>query len=290
MVNKTCIQCGKEFELTDDEISFYNSKGLELPKRCKDCRKANKKKKFANRKYYNNKKKKNSNEEKKDEEIRSDAQSFEAFEKSPTVEKKKRSEALSSGPEGKALDKNSEGGQGKKTSFGKIGAIGALAAVFIAGISGGVIANNNKETLLDDPSAVVSNVSELSEEKLNEHDRAIDEALDKASKAATEANENEEGAIRPDTENIVFTFRNEDTLNSHYNDHGLEMGFESPKEYEKAADKVIHDPKSLYKTEAEDGDHVYYLEDSNEFVIVSLDGYIRTYFYPDGGKDYFDRQ
>ncbi len=40
----------------------------------------------------------------------------------------------------------------------------------------------------------------------------------------------------------------------------------------------------------EDGDDVYYLESTNEFVIVSTDGYIRTYFYPSNGKDYFDRQ
>ena len=40
----------------------------------------------------------------------------------------------------------------------------------------------------------------------------------------------------------------------------------------------------------ERGDDVYYLEETNEFVVVSTDGYIRTYFLPDGGKAYFDRQ
>ena len=35
---------------------------------------------------------------------------------------------------------------------------------------------------------------------------------------------------------------------------------------------------------------VYYKEDTNEFVVVSTDGYIRTYFNPDSGKKYFDRQ
>lgn len=37
----TCVQCGKRFELTDGEIDFYRSKGLDLPKRCKDCRNKN---------------------------------------------------------------------------------------------------------------------------------------------------------------------------------------------------------------------------------------------------------
>ncbi len=37
----TCVQCGNEFELTQNEIDFYESKGLDLPKRCKDCRDRN---------------------------------------------------------------------------------------------------------------------------------------------------------------------------------------------------------------------------------------------------------
>ena len=38
------------------------------------------------------------------------------------------------------------------------------------------------------------------------------------------------------------------------------------------------------------GDDVYYVEDTNEFVVLSRDGYIRTYFNPDRGKAYFDKQ
>lgn len=37
----TCSQCGKTFELTQNEMNFYNSKGLDLPKRCKSCRDKN---------------------------------------------------------------------------------------------------------------------------------------------------------------------------------------------------------------------------------------------------------
>ena len=53
-MKKTCIQCGKEFEMTDSEISFYESKGLELPKRCSSCRKANKRNKA--KRYHDRKK------------------------------------------------------------------------------------------------------------------------------------------------------------------------------------------------------------------------------------------
>ncbi len=87
-----------------------------------------------------------------------------------------------------------------------------------------------------------------------------------------------------------YCFRNEDLLNEHYEKHGKEMGFASAAEYEMAASAVITNSKALHKTEAEDGDDVYYIEETNEFVVVSTDGYIRTYFNPSSGKDYFDRQ
>ena len=87
-----------------------------------------------------------------------------------------------------------------------------------------------------------------------------------------------------------YCFRNEDLLNQHYEKHGKEMGFASAAEYEMAASAVITNSKALHKTEAEDGDDVYYIEETNEFVVVSTDGYIRTYFNPSSGKEYFDRQ
>ncbi|MBO4591087.1 MAG: hypothetical protein J5684_00810, partial [Eubacterium sp.] len=57
-----------------------------------------------------------------------------------------------------------------------------------------------------------------------------------------------------------------------------------------AASDVVTNPNSLHKIEKEDGDDCYYLEETNDFVVVSTDGYIRTYFRPDRGKDYFDKQ
>lgn len=38
MKKQKCVSCGKQFTLTDREIDFYNSKNLDLPKRCKTCR------------------------------------------------------------------------------------------------------------------------------------------------------------------------------------------------------------------------------------------------------------
>lgn len=88
----------------------------------------------------------------------------------------------------------------------------------------------------------------------------------------------------------VYVFRNQKLLNEHYEKHGIEMGFASAESYQAAASAVITNPNSLFKIEAEDGDGVYYLEATNEFVVLSTDGYIRTYFLPSSGKAYFDRQ
>lgn len=89
---------------------------------------------------------------------------------------------------------------------------------------------------------------------------------------------------------VSYTFRYDDLLQSHYEKHGIDMGFDSPEEYLAAANAVIANPGALTKTEAEDGDMVYYVEETNEFVVLSTDGYIRTYFLPDSGRRYFDRQ
>lgn len=97
-----------------------------------------------------------------------------------------------------------------------------------------------------------------------------------------------EAAVEPAVANVRF--RNFKLLNSHYNKHGVEMGFASAEEYEQAAAQVVANPESLHKIEAEDGDDVYYLESTNDFVVVSTDGYIRTYFRPDRGKAYYDKQ
>jgi hypothetical protein len=91
-------------------------------------------------------------------------------------------------------------------------------------------------------------------------------------------------------EYVQYTFRNEKLLKEHFEKHGIEMGFSSEAEYQQAASDVANDPEALHKLEKEDGDDVYYLEETNEFVVVSTDGFIRTYFCPDSGIKYFEKQ
>ena len=87
-----------------------------------------------------------------------------------------------------------------------------------------------------------------------------------------------------------YKFRNDKLKNQHYEKHGKEMGFKSADDYENAASDVANSQDALHKKEKEDGDDVFYIEDTNDFVVISGDGYIRTYFNPDSGKAYYDKQ
>ncbi len=101
---------------------------------------------------------------------------------------------------------------------------------------------------------------------------------------------NEPQSTAGSTPAATYKFRSKTLLNQHYEKHGKEMGFASAEEYEKAAAAVPNSPNVLHKTEKEDGDDVYYIESTNEFVVISTDGYIRTYFNPDNGIDYYNKQ
>ncbi len=91
---------------------------------------------------------------------------------------------------------------------------------------------------------------------------------------------------------VNYYFANKNLLESHFKKHGAEFEgiYKTAEEYEKGASKVINSPDALYKTEKEDGDHIYYIEKTNEFVVLSTSGKIRTYFKPTDGIEYFNRQ
>lgn len=107
---------------------------------------------------------------------------------------------------------------------------------------------------------------------------------------STEPSSSKEEASSKNDVDTNLIFRNKELLDQHYEKHGIEMGFKSAEEYLEAANKVLENEDVLHKVEAEDSDDVYYLEETNEFVVVSKDGYIRTYFNPSDGIDYFNRQ
>ncbi|MBP5268907.1 MAG: hypothetical protein J6Z29_10160 [Ruminococcus sp.] len=144
------------------------------------------------------------------------------------------------------------------------------------------------DLIIEDSSS--SDVVEKTIESIAQVESSAGSETEEGSSAVeTEASVSED-SISDNNEYTEYWFRTKKQRDQHYEKHGIEMGFANADEYRKAASDVVNDPTALHKTEKEDGDDVYYIEDTNEFVVVSKDGYLRTYFNPDKGKDYYDRQ
>ena len=228
MITKKCRQCGKEFTLTDGEIDFFKSKGLELPNRCAECRKKNK------------------------------------------------------------AAKNAHASDSKKRPI----SVGIVVLLILALAFGYAISQINSAKLSNND---VTDIGETISTAVTEAETTAEVTeTSTVTEAETTSETTETSTIAESAETEIpakqYCFRNSELLNEHYKSHGIEMGFASAEEYEKAAAAVIDAPGVLHKYEKEDNDDVYYLESTNEIVIVSTDGFIRTYFKPDRGKDYFDEQ
>ncbi|MBR6307509.1 MAG: hypothetical protein IKR39_02780 [Lachnospiraceae bacterium] len=166
-----------------------------------------------------------------------------------------------------------------------------IAALFIAFYVFPRLLNGNGYAGVDNPVVTTSaTAEEESELVLLTSTESSTEALIETSTETTVETSSEISTEPEEEETVEYRFRSKKLLNQHYDKHGIEMGFESAADYEKAASAVVNNPDALHKTEKEDGDDVYYLKATNEFVIVSKDGYIRTYFNPRDGIDYFNRQ
>lgn len=88
----------------------------------------------------------------------------------------------------------------------------------------------------------------------------------------------------------TYTFRDEEHLLEQYEKHKDKFHYDTPEEYEEQANRVIHTFAVLHKQEKEGDDNIYYAVDTNELVVVSSDGYIRTYFKPEEGMKYYNKQ
>ena len=194
---------------------------------------------------------------------------------------------------------SNNGKKGKKSNLYYI-----VVALFLI-LSGALGGNQLEESVQDsyvsdvsdvavDSQVVENEVSDMTEEPQDSENEAVDiqnneEDAGNSKSDSTETEVSEEETELEEVE-ILYTFRYRNNLDSHYEKHGIEMGFDSPEEYLAAANKALANPDILHKIEAEDGDDVYYLEATNEFIVISTDGYIRTYYYPTDGIDYFNRQ
>lgn len=254
----TCVQCGKSFELSDSEIDFYRKKNLHLPKRCKECRQKNKQKQGMSSRESNS------------------WNTQDQYDAAP-------------------------GQDNKKIGKWVYGVIIVAVLLLILGIK---VSRSAFESY--DEGYTYS-----AEDVQNDFSRDVDTGRSEpVNPAHVEQNKvaNVE-TVDPEPEQIAaadtvtadpiqdsspvvrqYYFRNAKLLEEHYQKHGIEMGFASAEEYQAAASAVVLNENSLHKLEAEDGDDVYYLEATNDFVIVSTDGYIRTYFRPDSGINYYNKQ
>ncbi len=241
-MKRTCKQCGKEFELSDSEIKFYQRKGLELPKRCQECRNQNKGAVGGrNRNGRNNR-------------------SYPAF----------------------------------------------VAAVVLMLLATFLVKNN----FWDSPDDVwVSEDTEsfsgyLPQELADttQGEPPQDVAKESAAEPEIAQGEEEQSGTQESLQQSVpsetsteaavpepaLKFRKAQYLTQHFEKHGDEFPYATEEEYLQGANNVVTNPDVLHKLEAEDGDDVYYVESTNEFVVVSTDGFIRTYFKAD--MDYYNRQ
>ncbi len=144
--------------------------------------------------------------------------------------------------------------------------------------------------------------TETSDGKMSDGENSNDEIFDSETAAKTVISDEITSADIPETseadlsemEKAVqkYYFRSEKLFDSHYEKHGAEFGDITQDEYLDLANELINaeGENILHKTEKDDGDFLYYDTETNEFLVLSTDGYIRTFFKPSAGLDYWERQ
>lgn len=266
-MKRTCKQCGKEFELSDSEINFYKGKGLELPKRCQECRNRNKGSTGYTR----------------------------------TTDKGQSTiRPVSSGSGGR----NRKGRNNKSYPAFVAAIVLMLLAAFLiknnfgdssenilvtenAEVSNGYLPQEPADTTPDEPpqDAEKESAAEQETAQYSEVEEEQPGTQETGLQQSTPSETSTEEAAVPEP---ALKFRKAQYLTQHFEKHGAEFPYATEEEYLQGANNVITNPDALHKLEAEDGDDVYYVESTNEFVVVSTDGFIRTYFKAD--MDYYNRQ
>jgi pyocin large subunit-like protein len=78
-------------------------------------------------------------------------------------------------------------------------------------------------------------------------------------------------------------------LEQHFRKHGAEMGFATMEDYLRAAQALVRGGPGV-ETLQQGGDTLFFREDTDEFAVLSSRNVIRTYFRPDDGRRYWERQ
>ncbi len=162
-------------------------------------------------------------------------------------------------------------------------------------------ANELKEALGEITSAVSevsegigSEISEALGEVTNVSEQInseVSEALGELTTASETTVKPEETAVTTSEPEKWYTFRNKTRYDEHFEKHGAEFGNITKEEYLQLANDLINSTSDrvLHKY-SEDGDYMYFDQDTNHFLVLSEDGYIRTFFIPTAGINYWNRQ
>ena len=301
-MKRICKQCGTEFTLTQDEIIFYQSKNLHIPKRCEKCRMENRAggKTGAGMRPVSSGKKPTGNNYKS---VKTPGQVVRTYDAGKNDKKKVWIAVaavlllLAAGIVGFRLTLLPEP-NGAVTEIQPIQEVRddvqAVADIEAVADSREMVEEPAEEISAEQPPAPdieseISADSTLPETEEMQRPQTADEVSD----TVPEPDEITEQTPASEVEQapaVVYNFRKAEYLQEHFEKHGAEFGYATAEEYLAGANRVVASPEALHKLEAEDGDDVYYLESTNEIVFVSTSGYLRTYFKPNDGKAYFDRQ
>ncbi len=83
---------------------------------------------------------------------------------------------------------------------------------------------------------------------------------------------------------VPFRFRNARKLARHFSDHRADFGATTEAEYEQMADEFLSNPLTAdcyERIRAADNDTIRFTVITDEYAVLSYDGFIRTYFKPD---------
>ena len=160
----------------------------------------------------------------------------------------------------------------------------ALAVLMLTGLKGKSADSSEKDT-----SSAVMTASSAESEQQAEQEETTTTTTASSDAAATTTTAS---ITEQEKEYVSYTFRTKKQFDGHFEKHGKEFGSITQEEYLKKANDLINNDSDtiFHKTEAEDGDYIFYDTVNNEILFLSTDGYIRTYFKPSSGIDYYNRQ
>lgn len=79
-------------------------------------------------------------------------------------------------------------------------------------------------------------------------------------------------------------------LEEHFAKHGAEMGIATKEDYLARAQALVRGGAGIDTLKQRDGDTCFFKESTGEFAVLSDKNLLRTYFRPNDGRKYFERQ